>query len=136
MDAAPHSEALTLNCRRPRSQARPPPTFSARTKSLNLAGATGLEPPPAEWIARVDARAPELLRSCNAWSGRPFADSGSSSTRLKNATSPEAVPYFTFALLANALSTGITVTANGVPGSSDRKGRPLRRSLPPSIALS
>ncbi len=47
-----------------------------------------------------------------------------------------AARYFTFALTANALSIGMTVTAKAVPESSDRKGRPLRRSLPPSMALS
>ena len=43
---------------------------------------------------------------------------------------------YTFAFTANDLSIGTMVTANGVPASSDRKGRPLRRSLPPSRALS
>ena len=44
-------------------------------------------------------------------------------------------PHSAFALTARALSSGTTVTANGVPASSDRKGSPLRRSLPPSRAF-
>ena len=42
---------------------------------------------------------------------------------LKNARA-----YLSFALMALSLSSGMTVTENGVPESSERKGSPLRRS--------
>ena len=40
------------------------------------------------------------------------------------------------ALRANPSSVGITVTANGVPASSDTKGKVPPNSLPPSIEFS